>query len=117
VHELDVEWSWRRNLRGQLGEEDAELDPEQYPDVESLAEHWRRDEAEMRAWIDSLTDRQLTIETYSTFTDERRPLWQFLVHVVTHAAQQQADAATLLSLAGRSPGELSFLEYLSTNGA
>lgn len=115
VHELDVEWSWRQNLRGRVGEDDAELDPERYPDVESLAEHWGRDEAEMRSWIDSLTNQQLTVETYSTFTEERRPLWQFLVHIVTHAAQQQADAATLLSLAGRSPGELSFLEWLSTH--
>lgn len=49
VHELDVEWSWRQNLRGRVGEDDAELDPERYPDVESLAEHWGRDEAEMRS--------------------------------------------------------------------
>jgi uncharacterized damage-inducible protein DinB len=113
VHELDVEWSWRLNLRGRVGEDDGELDPERYPDIGSLAEHWRLDEAEMRAWIDSLTDEQLDAETYSTFTDQRRPLWQFLAHVVTHAGQQHADAATLLSLAGRSPGELSFLGYLS----
>jgi hypothetical protein len=39
-------------------------------------------------------------------------LWVFLDHIVTHAAQQQADAATLLSLAGQSPDELTFLEYL-----
>jgi hypothetical protein len=36
--------------------------------------------------------------------------------MTTHAAQQQADAANLLSLAGQSPGELSFLEYLAAKG-
>ena len=34
------------------------------------------------------------------------------MHIVSHAAQQQADAATLLTLAGRSPGEIGYLEYL-----
>jgi uncharacterized damage-inducible protein DinB len=113
VHELDVEWSWRLNLQGRVSDDDAELDPDQYPDVASLADHWRLDEAEMREWLDSLTSEQLDADVYSVFTDESRPLWRFLMHIVTHAAQQQADAATLLSLAGQSPGELSFLEYLA----
>ncbi len=114
VHELDVEWSWRQNLRGRIGDDDAELDPNDYPDVPTLHDRWLRDEAEMRSWLDSLSDAELAENVYSTFTDERRPLWIFLLHIVTHAAQQQADAATLLSLAGESPGELTFLEYLSS---
>ena len=114
VHELDVEWSWRQNLRGRIGDDDEELDPSGYPDLPTLHDHWLRDEAEMRLWLDSLSDAELAEDVYSTFTDERRPLWIFLLHIVTHAAQQQADAATLLSLAGESPGELTFLEYLSS---
>jgi len=114
VHELDVEWSWRLNLQGRVGEEDAELDPEQYPDVGSLVDHWRRDEVEMRGWLASLTPEQVVADIYSSFTEETRPLWQFLLHIVIHATQQQADAATLLSLAGQSPGELSFLEYVAS---
>ena len=115
VHELDVEWSWRLNLQGRVGDDDTELDPEHYPDVESLADHWHRDEVEMRRWLASLTSEQLAADVPSSFTEESRPLWQFLLHIVTHAAQQQADAATLLSLAGQSPGELSFLEYLAAD--
>jgi uncharacterized damage-inducible protein DinB len=114
VHELDVEWSWRQNLRGRIGPDDGELDPAEYPDVESLREHWHRDEAEMRQWLGSLSDADLTEGVYSTFTDEQHPMWVFLMHIVTHAGQQQADAATLLSLAGQSPGELTFLEYFAS---
>jgi uncharacterized damage-inducible protein DinB len=113
VHELDVEWSWRLNLQGRVGEDDTELDPEQYPDVESIVDRWRRDEVEMRSWLASLSSEQLAADVRSSFTEETRPLWQFLLHIVTHSAQQQADAATLLSLAGQSPGEISFLEYLA----
>jgi uncharacterized damage-inducible protein DinB len=115
VHELDAEWSWRLNLQGRLSEDEVDLRPEDYPDVASIREHWHRDEAEMRTWLGALTDDQLAAEVRSGLTDDSRPLWQYLVHIVMHAAQQQADAATLLSLAGRSPDDLGFLEYLSAD--
>jgi uncharacterized damage-inducible protein DinB len=112
VHELDVEWSWRLNLHGRLSEDVEELRPDAYPDVASLRAHWRRDEAEMRGWVASLTDDDLASDVASDLTKDRWPLWQYLVHIVVHATQQQADAATLLTLAGRSPGELGYLEFL-----
>jgi uncharacterized damage-inducible protein DinB len=115
VHELDVEWSWRENLQGRQIDDwgpGEELRPKDFPNVRSLRERWDRDEQEMRAWLASLEDRQVEGMARSAFTDDRRPLWQYLMHLVSHAAQQQADAATLLTLAGRSPGEIGYLEYL-----
>ena len=112
VHELDVEWSWRLNLQGRLSDDEEDLSPSDYSDVASLREHWRRDEAQMRAWLDALTDAEPAAEVRSRLTQDSRPLWQYLMHIVFHAAQQQADAATLLTLAGRSPGDLGFGEYL-----
>ena len=115
VHELDVEWSWRLNLQGAPEEEigeDAELRADDYPTVAALREHWARDEAVMLSWIWSFSDEDLERPVASGFSRDRRPLWQYLLHIVTHAAQQQADAATLLTLAGRSPGEIGFLEFL-----
>ena len=112
VHELDVEWSWRLNLQGRLSEDEADLRPEDFSDVGALREHWRRDEAEMRAWLESLTDERLEARTSSGLSGDRRPLWQYLMHIVLHAAQQQADAATALTVAGASPGEIGFGEYL-----
>jgi uncharacterized damage-inducible protein DinB len=112
VHELDVEWSWRLSLMGRLDEDEADLRPEDYPDVATLREHWRRDESETRAWLDTLDDGQLDTEVYSGLAGERRPLWQYLMHILLHGAQQQADAATLLTAAGASPGEIGFGEFI-----
>jgi uncharacterized damage-inducible protein DinB len=112
VHELDVEWSWRLNLTGRDAEDEEELKPDDYADVALLRAHWQRDEAEMRAWVASLADDDLAADVASGLTKDRRPLWQYLVHIIVHAAQQQADAATLLTRAGHSPGELGYLEYL-----
>lgn len=117
VHELDVEWSWRLNLQSNLNEDGAELDAADFPDVASLRERWQRAEAEMRAWLGTLSDEHLAAETTSTFTRDRRPLWQYLMHILTHAAQQQADAATLLTAAGHSPGEIGFIAYLHARDA
>jgi hypothetical protein len=36
----------------------------------------------------------------------------FVEHLISHGAQQAADAATLLSSAGASPGDIGFLEYI-----
>ncbi len=120
VHELDVEWSWRLNLQGKQMDEwgpDEDLSPDDYSAVASLRGHWRRDEAEMRAWLETLTDDALTAPTSSAFTEDTRPLWQYLVHILTHAAQQQAEAAALLTLAGRSPGDIGYPAYLNATEA
>jgi uncharacterized damage-inducible protein DinB len=110
VHELDVEWSWRLNLQGALTDAEEELKPEDYPDLATIRAHWRRDEAEMRAWIEPMTDDDIQAPVHSDLSADDRPLWQYLLHIVFHAAQQQADAATLLTLAGRSPGDIGYLE-------
>jgi uncharacterized damage-inducible protein DinB len=111
VHELDVEWSWRLRLKGEPRErwdETAELSPEDYPNVATLAEHWARDEREMLEWLASLDDEALAAPVHPG-GDDRFPLWYFLLHLVMHGAQQRADAAVLLTALGHSPGELDFL--------
>jgi uncharacterized damage-inducible protein DinB len=115
VHELDVEWSWRLNLQGRKLDEwgpDEELRAQDYPDVDTLRRHWARDEREMRAWLDGMSDDDLDRAVTSAFTSDERPLWYYLFHIVSHAAQQQADAATLLTRAGHSPDEIGFLEFV-----
>ena len=49
VHELDVQWSWRERLKGADWDElGPDLKAEDYPTVEAIAAHWKRDEADMR---------------------------------------------------------------------
>jgi uncharacterized damage-inducible protein DinB len=112
VHELDVEWSWRLNLQSRLSEGTEELRPDDYANLAAIREHWRGDEAEMRAWLDAMTDADMEAPVDSELSRDSRPLWQYLGHIVFHAAQQQSDAATLLTIAGESPGELGYLEFL-----
>lgn len=115
VHELDVQWSWRVRLRSadptQFSADDEELNPADFPTVAAIAERWREDEAEMRGWLDELTDADLRALCRAE-RDLDHPFWHHLQHLYTHGMQQFSDAATLLTLQGRSPGEVDFLEFV-----
>lgn len=113
VHELDVQWSWRERLKGADWDAwgpDAELRGEDYATVGAVAEHWRRDEAEMRAWLASLTDADL--DAPPSRDKDRQPLWQYVLHLYSHGLQQFSEAAVLLTRAGHSPGDIGFLEFV-----
>ena len=112
VHELDVEWSWRERLRGADPTEwgpEAELEAADYPTLDAVAEHWRRDEAAMRAWAARLTDADLAAPP--GHEKAMLPLWYYVMHLVSHAIQQFSEAAVLVTRAGHSPGDIGFLEF------
>ena len=109
VHELDVEWSWRERLRTKTFPDEDDLNPDDYDTLEALADHWRRDEAEMRVWLDGLTDAQLAAAPPGEA--DGFPLWYFAIHIVSHGIQQYSEAAVLLTRAGHSPAEIGFLEF------
>lgn len=57
VHALDVERSWRLRLQGEPAEVyDAQLQPETFVDIGSLAEAWADDEMQMREWLGTLEE-------------------------------------------------------------
>jgi uncharacterized damage-inducible protein DinB len=107
VHELDVESGWRARLSGDV---EIDLDPANFPTLDSIADQWRRDELEMRGWLTSLTDQALGAPSPHE-ADQSFPLWFYLVHVVSHGIQEFEDAVVLLGPSGRSPRNLGFLDY------
>ena len=114
VHELDVEWSWRERLAGDTPTSfaglDEDLDPLDFPDLASLRRRWAADEASMRSWLATLDDAQLAADCRAEIP-AAHPFWFHLQHLYTHAIQQFSDAAVTLTLVGRSPSELDFLEF------
>ena len=112
VHELDVQWSWRERLKGADWDElGPNLEADDYPTVEAVAEHWERDEADMRAWLAALTDADLG--TPPPRDEDSKPLWDYVMHLVSHGIQQFSEAAVLLTRAGHSPGDIGFLEFVA----
>ena len=111
LHVLAAQRAWRAWWADQpppprLAEDD-------YPDVATLVARWREDEAELRAYLASRTDDELhqpRTRAYPTFgVTVTAPLWQFIVHIVTHSIQHRSDIAQMLTEVGRSPGDLDLI--------
>jgi uncharacterized damage-inducible protein DinB len=111
VHTLDVECSWRLRLQRRPEEEWRKTLPtNDYRNLTSLADHWKRDEAEMRAWVATLDDEALA-RSADLDAKEQYPLWYYLVHLFTHSQQHRAESAQLLTQLGHSPGDIDFLDF------
>jgi uncharacterized damage-inducible protein DinB len=114
VHEIDVELSWRGRLQG-LPEsawgQEAGLDPEQYPSLASVIEHWHADERKTRDWLTGLTPAELAAQVAVNGL-EGYPLEVYLLHVVEHGVTELTSAAAILHELGRSAGELGVLNAL-----
>ena len=105
VHHLGASQRWRMQFEAEGDATFGRLEDEPLPTIEHLREHWDREWAAVDAWLPSMTDG------FVNYVHDGVPVWQMLVHVVNHGTQHRAEAATLLTAAGRSPGEVDLIDY------
>ena len=103
VHHLGAHQRWRHGLSGSEDSPRPEAGP--LPSPAELTGWWEAEWLALDEWLETLVDAWL--ET----TDEGVPFWQMLAHVVNHGTQHRAEAAALLTTAGRSPGDLDMIFY------
>jgi uncharacterized damage-inducible protein DinB len=114
VHMLDVENMWRNLLIHQRVLPRL-IETEEFPTLDSIMTAWKQDEAEMRAYLDSLQDSDMeNIIRYDVEEGQReRVLWHCLVHVVNHGTQHRSECAQMLTSFGHSPGGIDLSLYLN----
>ena len=113
VHCFGGELVWR--LRCQEGISPPALpDEEEIPSFDSLVQRWQEEEANMRNYLASLQDADLTRTVSYTSTGGnpyKNTLWHLLVHVVNHGTQHRAEAAAILTDYGYSPGDIDMVLF------
>lgn len=103
VHHLGAHQRWRNGL-AETGESPRpETGP--LPMPAELSAWWEAEWIALDGWLETL------VEGWLETVDEGVPYWQMLAHVVNHGTQHRAEAAALLTSAGRSPGDLDMIFY------
>ena len=114
VHTYGVEWLYR--VRCQEGLTPDGLPPiTDFPTFEMLRAKWQAEEQAMRAYVDGLSDRDLTrIVAYKTTSGvaHENVLWELLLQVVMHGTQTRSEAASALTGYRQSPGDLDLILFL-----
>jgi uncharacterized damage-inducible protein DinB len=117
LHIVDAEYGWRGFFEDKKFNED--LNPDDFPEFDSLEKRFKEEEKALRACLDRLTDEELN--AHVTYTNDEgvlrdRILWHCLLHVVNHGTQHRSEAAALLTGYNASPGDLDFTLYLIESG-
>lgn len=118
VHIFSAEWIWRNRIMGISPR--AMLAPADFPTLDAICERWEQETTALQALVLDLApgdqDRLITYartDQQKTFTS---PLWQILVHVANHNTQHRSELAAMLTILGRSPGDLDMIGFFRAIG-
>ena len=106
THIYAAEWAWYQRFRGTSPT--AMLPFDDYPDVQSLRRAWTAQEADMRAFVDSLDEQDLTrVLNYRMLSGQAgASLFSHLLqHVVNHGSYHRGQVTTMLRQLGEKPAK------------
>lgn len=113
VHLMSVDDTWLCGLRGvELPEP---LEPTQFADRATIRVDWDRVEADMRAYLDGLTDDMLLDQPFEPGEDETLTVWQVLLHLVNHGTDHRAQVLRILHDMGAKTVSQDYIFYVYDN--
>ena len=112
AHILSAEAGWLSRCGGP--ERGPSLDAADFPTVESLMQAWQTVEAQVRNFLATLKDEDLTFDVEFVIGGaEKRsmPLGELMQHAATHGVHHRGQVTLLLRLLGYTPGNFDILFY------
>jgi uncharacterized damage-inducible protein DinB len=111
-HLVDVDWSWREGLLGNVVGETYVWDHGfALDDLPAIHAFCLEEDARLRSYVESFDDAALS-ESLAMSADFARPRWLVVAHVVNHGTQHRSELARYLTECGHSPGDLDLLDAL-----
>lgn len=108
THQLGAHERWRAGWQGVDSPERREAGP--LPSVAELSDAWIVEWAALDAYLAALADDAIR-GPYEDLV-----LWQTMAHVINHGTQHRSEAAVLLTIMGRSPGDLDLIDFAPASG-
>jgi uncharacterized damage-inducible protein DinB len=112
VHTMSAEAGWMERCGG--AKRGPKLEPDDFPTVASVIEHWKKVEAGVRDFIAHLIDDDLLRDVQypgarsGTVT---MPIGELMQHAAAHAVHHRGQVAMLLRMLGHAPGNFDMLFF------
>lgn len=106
AHLYSAEWAWYQRWNGTSPT--AHLPFDQFPDAASIREIWAAQETKVRAYLDSLTDADVTrVIDYRALNGSpgSSQIGQMVQHVVNHGSYHRGQLTTMFRQLGASPAK------------
>jgi uncharacterized damage-inducible protein DinB len=112
LHIIEVELDWFARCDGDMGW--AELNPDNFPTLESIKEEWKRVEQFTQGSLSRLTEADLS-RSVPYFVKNSKPRAQsvaeILQHAANHSSHHRGQIALMLRMMGHVPGNVDVLFY------
>jgi uncharacterized damage-inducible protein DinB len=119
THIYAAEWAWYARWQGETPT--ALLPPDRFADLAALRAAWTDHEKKMRAFVDGLTDQDVSrAMAYTLLSGDTgaSPIWQMVQHVVNHASYHRGQITTMLRQLGLKPAKsMDMIAYYRTREA
>jgi uncharacterized damage-inducible protein DinB len=112
-HLLDSDWSWREYLVRRVPAQRTVWDEFPLDDLQSLRAFFAEEGVRLETYVASLEEASVNemvpIGPRTDGSDEVRPRWFILAHVIGHGTHHRSEVARYLTERGHSPGDLDML--------
>jgi uncharacterized damage-inducible protein DinB len=112
VHTLSAEWGWMDRCGGPV--RGPALKADDFPDPQSVVSTWTRVEEQMRAFLSTLSDADISRPIQVTLPGQPAcvmALGELLHHGANHGVHHRGQVALLLRQLGKTPGNFDLLFY------